>query len=103
MRRIEHSASFKRDRRRESKGRHRAGLNAILTEALQHLVYDLSLGEQYRDHALAGNWSDHRDCHLKPDLILIYRKIDDDVLQLVRFGSHSKLGLWGNFSNIIGA
>ncbi len=93
MRRIEQSARFKRDRRRESKGRHRAELNALLTEALQHLVYDLPLGEQYRDHALAGNWNDHRDCHLKPDLILIYRKIDDDVLQLVRLGSHSKLGL----------
>ena len=34
---------------------HRAWLNAILTEALQHLVYDLPLGEQYRDHALSGN------------------------------------------------
>ena len=67
----------------------RTWLNAILTEALQHLVYDLPLGEQYRNHALASNWSDHRDCHLKPDLILIYRKIDDDVLQLVRLGSHS--------------
>ena len=92
MRRIEQSVRFNRDRRRESKGRHRTELNALLTEALQHLVYDLPLGEQYRDHALAGNWSDHRNCHLKPDLILIYRKIDDDVLQLVRLGSHSKLG-----------
>ena len=55
-------------------------LTPFLTEALQHLVYDLPLSEQYRDYALAGNWSDHRDCPLKPDLILIYRKIDDDVL-----------------------
>jgi len=43
--------------------------------------------------ALAGEWHDHRDCHSRPDLILIYRKSGDDVLQLVRIGSHSELGL----------
>ena len=43
--------------------------------------------------ALAGEWHDHRDCHIRPDLILIYRKSGDDVLQLVRIGSHSELGL----------
>jgi mRNA interferase YafQ len=35
----------------------------------------------------------HRDCHIRPDLILIYRKPDDDNLELVRLGSHSELGL----------
>src|SRR6266851_2273803 len=38
-------------------------------------------------------WSDHRDCHIRPDLVLIYRKPDDDSLELVRLGSHSELGL----------
>ncbi|KMQ72798.1 YafQ toxin protein [Candidatus Burkholderia pumila] len=48
------------------------------------------------DHALIGEWSDHRDCHLKPDLvlILIYRKPDPSTLQLVRLGSHTELGLY---------
>ena len=54
---------------------------------------DQPLEPRYRDHALSGDWKDHRDCHLKPDLVLIYRKPDDEVLQLVRLGSHSKLGL----------
>ena len=36
---------------------------------------------------------DHRDCHIRPDLILIYRKPDDASLELVRLGSHSELGL----------
>jgi len=45
------------------------------------------------DHPLSGEWSDHRDCHIKPDLILIYRKPGDDSLELVRLGSHSELGL----------
>ena len=92
MRRIEQSARFKRDRRRKVKA-HIAGLNALLTETLQHLVYVFRLANSTGIIALAGNWSDHRDCHVKQDLILIYRKIDDDVWQLVRLGFHSKLGL----------
>jgi len=45
------------------------------------------------DHPLSGEWSDCRDCHIKPDLILIYRKPDEYHLDLVRMGSHSELGL----------
>ncbi len=50
------------------------------------------LPTHYKDHALTGNWSDYRDCHLSPDLVLIY-KFDDDTLTLVRLGSHSELSL----------
>jgi mRNA interferase YafQ len=53
----------------------------------------LSFSPSYRDHVLAGNWQDHRDCHIKPDLVLIYRKPDPQTLQLVRLGSHSELSL----------
>ncbi len=42
-----------------------------------------------RDHVLIG---DCRDCHIKPDLVLIYRKPDAGTLELIRLGSHSKLG-----------
>lgn len=44
------------------------------------------------DSGWAGDWKDHRDCHIKPDLVLIYRKPDAGVVQLVRIGSHSELG-----------
>ncbi|NTU50252.1 MAG: type II toxin-antitoxin system YafQ family toxin [Desulfobulbaceae bacterium] len=44
-------------------------------------------------HPLIGTLNDCRDCHVKPDLILIYRKTDDNALELVRLGSHSELGL----------
>ena len=44
-------------------------------------------------HSHKGEWADHRDCHIKPDLILIYRKAGDDHLDLVRLGSHSEIGL----------
>ncbi|MQT78311.1 type II toxin-antitoxin system YafQ family toxin [Pseudomonas helleri] len=54
---------------------------------------DKPLPEKHRDHALTGNWKDHRDCHIKPDWLLIYCKPDDERLQLVRLGSHSELSL----------
>lgn len=60
---------------------------------MQTLSNDEPLAEKYRDHALVGDWNEHRDCHVKPDLILIYRKSSEGVLQLVRLGSHSELGL----------
>lgn len=60
---------------------------------LTALANDQTLTKKHRDHALTGDSKDHRDCHIKPDLILIYRKLDDAVLQLVRLGSHSELGL----------
>ncbi|MDP4529045.1 type II toxin-antitoxin system YafQ family toxin [Alkalimonas delamerensis] len=42
------------------------------------------------DHPLTGNWLGFRDCHIKPDLVLIYR-ITNETLQLARIGSHSDL------------
>ncbi|ABY73292.1 type II toxin-antitoxin system mRNA interferase toxin, RelE/StbE family [Rickettsia rickettsii] len=45
-----------------------------------------------RDHALIGNWKDCRGCHIKADLVLIYRKPDADTLELIQLGSNSTLG-----------
>ena len=52
-----------------------------------------ALARRHHDHSLAGEWKDHRDCHVRPDLVLIYRKGDENALDLVRLGSHSELGL----------
>ncbi|MEI7892237.1 MAG: type II toxin-antitoxin system YafQ family toxin [Spirochaetales bacterium] len=57
------------------------------------LANDQALEPRHNDHPLAGEWKDHRDCHVRPDLVLIYLKPDKDVLRLVRLGSHSELGL----------
>lgn len=54
---------------------------------------DEPLAAKHRDHALSNNWQDHRDCHIKPDLVLIYRKPATEILQLVRLDSHSELSL----------
>ncbi len=93
MREIERTSRFKRDYKREAKGRHRASLDESMVAALRFLVADMPLPERYRDHALTGNWTGYRDCHIKPDLVLIYEKPDADTLRLIRLGSHSELGL----------
>lgn len=93
MRTIKRTGQFKRDYKREARGRHRNILDAELSETLKLLANDAPLPEHYQDHSLSGDWVDHRDCHIKPDLVLIYRKPDEETLQLVRLGSHSELGL----------
>ena len=93
MRQIERTGQFKRDYKREAKGQHRATLDADLVPVLVALADDQPLEPRHRDHALTGDWKDHRDCHVKPDLVLIYQKPDADTLRLVRLGSHSELGL----------
>jgi mRNA interferase YafQ len=92
MRAIERTTQFKRDFKREMKARHQATLESALTNVLRALASDAPLAERYRDHPLSGNWSGFRDCHVKPDLVLIYEKPDADTLRLVRLGSHSELG-----------
>ena len=51
-----------------------------------------TLPEKYKDHDLTGDWAGHRECHIQPDWLLVYR-IDDDVLvlTLARTGTHSDL------------
>jgi len=91
MRRIERTNAFRRDYKREQRGLHGRSLETLLTSVISLLAEDKSLPERNRDHALGGEWQDFRECHLKPDLLLIYRKVGADVLQLVRMGSHSEL------------
>jgi mRNA interferase YafQ len=93
MRTISRTSRFKKDYKREAKGQHRATLDADLIAVLSLLVTDSPLPEKLHDHPLAGEWKDHRDCHIKPGLVLIYRVPDAQTLELVRLGSHSELSL----------
>ena len=69
------------------------GLNV---ELLENVIALLAMGEplpaKNKDHALTGNWVGHRECHILPDWLLIYR-IEDNVLvlTLARTGTHSDL------------
>ncbi|MGH7210462.1 MAG: type II toxin-antitoxin system RelE/ParE family toxin, partial [Acetobacteraceae bacterium] len=67
MRAIERTAQFKRDFKREIKGRHRNTLEADLTAVPRLLVSDTRPAEKYHDHPLSGDWSGFRDCHIRPD------------------------------------
>jgi mRNA interferase YafQ len=93
MRTPDYTGQFKRDYKRETKGKHRATLDADLQTILSALMADLPLELHCRDHAMTNDWKDHRNCHVKPDLVLIYQKPDVNTLRLVRLGSHSELNL----------
>ncbi len=71
--------------------RHSKDVGSLLPEILKLLLVDEPLPEKNRDHALSGDWAGYRECHVKPDLLLIYRKPDADTLRLARLGSHSEL------------
>jgi len=93
MRTISYTNRFKRDYKREKSGRHGKVLDRLLAEAVDMLAGDQTLPRRYFDHPLSGEWDDCRDCHIRPDLVLIYRKPDAASLELIRIGSHSELGL----------
>ena len=91
LREIFQQSQFKTDLKRVSRsGRYK--LEDVL-DVITQLASDEPLAERHRDHALTGKWKTFRDCHIKPDLVLIYQKPNDTTLQLVRIGSHSELGL----------
>jgi len=89
--RIEQTSRFKRDLKREKKGRHKKTIENDLWKILDVLTSGKAIPSHYCDHALSGKWQGFRDCHIKPDLVLILR-LTPDVLHLVRLGSHSELG-----------
>ena len=83
------TTKFKKDYKLAMK-RHR-DIN-LLDDIIRMLSKGETLPEKNKDHELTGNWIGHRECHIQPDWLLIYR-IEDDVLvlTLTRTGSHSDL------------
>jgi mRNA interferase YafQ len=61
-----------------------------LRELILLLIDGNPLPPRYKDHSLGGDWKHHRDCHIEPDWLLLY-KIDGADLHLVRTGTHSDL------------
>ena len=59
-------------------------------EVLHSLTKRIPLPEKYLDHPLAGNWIGFRECHIQPDMLLIYDNSGDKLI-LVRLGTHSEL------------
>ncbi|MBS3899901.1 MAG: type II toxin-antitoxin system YafQ family toxin [Selenomonadales bacterium] len=65
---------------------------SLLDEIIAKLAQGIPLPSNNRDHELTGNYAGHRECHIQPDWLLIYR-IEKDVLvlTLTRTGTHSDL------------
>ena len=80
-------AQFRRDVKLAQK---RGKDMAKLRELIGPLIEGDPLPQHYKDHSLGGDWKHHRDCHIEPDWLLIYKIYGDD-LYLVRTGTHSDL------------
>jgi mRNA interferase YafQ len=91
MRTIEWTNAFKRDYKKALSNPRYRDLAPLLEAIGNSLAGDEVLAERHRDHALASEYTAHRECHLKPDLLLIYKKPDETRLRFVRLGSHSEL------------
>ena len=89
MLKLEFTGQFKKDYKLAIK---RNKNIELLDDIIRMLSRGETLPEKNQDHALSGNWSGFRECHIQPDWLLIYR-IENDVLvlTLVRSGSHSDL------------
>lgn len=83
------TSQFKKDMKRKRK---QGAELAKIDEVITMLRSGEPLPERNRDHALSGTYRGHRECHIEPDWLLIYR-IDSNLLVLtaVRTGSHSEL------------
>ena len=81
------TTQFKRDAKLTQRRGKKMELLRTLILQLQHGEV---LAERHRDHALSGNWAHHRECHISPDWLLIYR-LNAEELILDRTGSHSDL------------
>ena len=84
---IVQSSRFKRDIKKARKqGKPLEELQSII----KMLVQQKPLPKKHQDHNLSGDYVNYRECHIRPDWLLIYKTTDKD-LQLVRAGSHSEL------------
>ena len=87
MYKIFRTTSFKKDYKKLTTNE-----KDLLKIVITKLINGEKLEEKYKDHSLIGNYLGCRECHVEPDLLLIY-KIDDNILELglVRVGNHAKL------------
>lgn len=88
MREVVTTSSFKKDYKRLKRSGHYA--MEELKIVVEQLANDETLAEKYCDHTLTGNLRNSRECHIKPDWLLIYQ-LQPNELVLVRTGSHSEL------------
>ena len=87
MKQVVFTSPFKRDYKKRQREK---GLDVLLGEVLDTISAAVPLPVKFRDHALKGNYFGCRECHLKPDLLLIYIESTTEI-RLMRLASHSEL------------
>lgn len=90
MRNVRFSSAFKREYKKVSQW---PGFDvALFKDVLDKLTNDIPLDPEFRDHELSGKRSGSRECHLAPDILLIYIQTSNSLeLLLIEIGSHSSL------------
>lgn len=83
----ERTRQFKKDLK---KFKHRITDLELLFEVIDQLIHEKTLDAKYCNHPLSGPWKAYSECHIKPNLLLIYR-VNMKTLRLERLGSHSEL------------
>ena len=94
MRKVQESNQFKRDLRRLGRGIYRNLLvrpDGELWQVVRMLANNITLPAKYKDHPLHGNLEGSRDCHIRPDLLLVYTYEGDELILLEMLGSHSEI------------
>jgi len=91
LRSVRYTTRFNKDVRREGKSPNNKDLPTKLQVIIDLLTEDNELPPHLHDHLLVGEFVGMRELHVKPDLLLIYRKIADSSLELLRLGSHSEI------------
>ena len=89
-RKVTYSSKFRKDYKRV---RNNARLRTEVLEVIDLLAVDAPLPPALRDHELVGEWKGMRDCHVRPDVVLIYQKYEEvvSILRLERLGSHAEV------------
>jgi mRNA interferase YafQ len=88
MRYVHYSSKFKKDLKRAKRRGHDV---SRLRKIISQLAFEQTLEPKYKDHALIGNYTGTRECHLSPDWLLVYRYESSNKLILMRTGTHSDL------------
>jgi mRNA interferase YafQ len=91
LRKLEQTSRFRKDAKREARGIYREVMGGDFLKVIDLLLRDELLTDRFADHSLSGKWHGYRDCHIRPDLVLIYSKPDNETLLLARIGTHSQL------------
>lgn len=89
MREIIFTNQFKRDLKKVVRAESQAVLLDLIS-IIPSLAADVPLDEKWKDHQLVGDWKDFRECHIRSDLLLAYRK-EPGILRLTRLATHSEL------------